>query len=634
MSDELYYRGSSSYEIAVKNRLSALEAQGAKTTHAIRDMSLEVSGTIRQSTYAILASQEALGRTFVHGFNALNNNIMIGFDMVGSKLDEMKEEICERLDKIHDILNNPLLTASRELYRRAFTNYEKGYFEEALEDCKAAVEKNKTDFISWSLLGQIYLFGAGKFSNVIDLGKAEESFSTAAKYIDADIEHSGEARKFASEIYYYLGYTKLIISNDLLVANNAEESNTKLVEAEGASKRAYKISKENLIAGYEQAKELHFLGNDVEALRILEKVIRSNKNYALRASCDKNFESLWNKIDELISRLRDESVELLKKEFLSLKDTLEKLSSVENKPSWKDERPKYTISDKEGKKEKEVTIKSRLHKLENVSDLEGMDYFSVKEIEKTLLLQLKNDVNGIIYWFNRENEELAKFFGFIVDAINSGRGRIFKKGNVYGTNQRTAIYLHVVSNHIGAYLSLGYSENGVTLRLDYDTVKSLFGGLDCYMIPYQVEHFFDMPLDDNETTDVPLMPYVEKLKTRADICYPNSNDDVLHKVLAELNKAFDNLPEGTNGCYIATSVYGSYDCPQVWTLRRYRDYKLAETWYGRTFIRAYYAVSPTIVKYFGETAWFKSLWRAKLDRMVKNLKDLGFADTPYNDIEW
>ena len=47
-----------------------------------------------------------------------------------------------------------------------------------------------------------------------------------------------------------------------------------------------------------------------------------------------------------------------------------------------------------------------------------------------------------------------------------------------------------------------------------------------------------------------------------------------------------------NGCYVATAVYGSYDCPQVWTLRRYRDYTLAETWYGRAFIRTYYAISP------------------------------------------
>ena len=64
------------------------------------------------------------------------------------------------------------------------------------------------------------------------------------------------------------------------------------------------------------------------------------------------------------------------------------------------------------------------------------------------------------------------------------------------------------------------------------------------------------------------------------------------------------------GCYIATAVYGSYDCPQVWTLRRFRDHTLAASWYGRTFLHAYYAVSPTLVKWFGRTAWFQKLWRA------------------------
>lgn len=90
----------------------------------------------------------------------------------------------------------------------------------------------------------------------------------------------------------------------------------------------------------------------------------------------------------------------------------------------------------------------------------------------------------------------------------------------------------------------------------------------------------------------------------------------------------------TKGCYIATAVYGSYDCPQVWTLRRYRDNELAKTWAGRTFIHIYYAISPTIVKWFGDTDWFKSIWRSKLDCMVKDLQERGFKDTPYNDRDW
>lgn len=96
-----------------------------------------------------------------------------------------------------------------------------------------------------------------------------------------------------------------------------------------------------------------------------------------------------------------------------------------------------------------------------------------------------------------------------------------------------------------------------------------------------------------------------------------------------------NIPvEEGGGCYVATAVYGSYDCPEVWTLRRYRDYELAETWHGRLFIKTYYAISPTIVKWFGDTAWFKKMWKGKLDRMVSNLQQKGFENTPYEDRKW
>ena len=100
-----------------------------------------------------------------------------------------------------------------------------------------------------------------------------------------------------------------------------------------------------------------------------------------------------------------------------------------------------------------------------------------------------------------------------------------------------------------------------------------------------------------------------------------------------LEKEFDDCYT-SSGCYVATCVYGSYDCPQVWTLRRYRDDTLGATWYGRVFIRLYYAVSPTLVRWFGGTKWFKKLWKGKLDGMVKRLNDAGVADTPYQDKQW
>lgn len=89
-----------------------------------------------------------------------------------------------------------------------------------------------------------------------------------------------------------------------------------------------------------------------------------------------------------------------------------------------------------------------------------------------------------------------------------------------------------------------------------------------------------------------------------------------------------------NGCYVATCVYGSYDCPEVWTLRRFRDQTLAATWYGRAFIHLYYAVSPTLVKWFGHTAWFQRFWKRRLDQAVAILQAKGVESTRYVDRQW
>lgn len=90
----------------------------------------------------------------------------------------------------------------------------------------------------------------------------------------------------------------------------------------------------------------------------------------------------------------------------------------------------------------------------------------------------------------------------------------------------------------------------------------------------------------------------------------------------------------SQGCYIATCVYGSYDCPSVWTLRRFRDNTLAKSMFGRLFIRVYYAISPQIVKWFGKTHWFKTFCQKRLDLFIHELNSAGVEDTPYNDIPW
>lgn len=87
----------------------------------------------------------------------------------------------------------------------------------------------------------------------------------------------------------------------------------------------------------------------------------------------------------------------------------------------------------------------------------------------------------------------------------------------------------------------------------------------------------------------------------------------------------------TEGCYIATSVYGSYDCPEVWALRRFRDTILKQNKLGRIFVSGYYAISPTIVRYFGNYKLFKYVFKIILDKFVVYLKNTGLKDTKYHD---
>jgi hypothetical protein len=86
-----------------------------------------------------------------------------------------------------------------------------------------------------------------------------------------------------------------------------------------------------------------------------------------------------------------------------------------------------------------------------------------------------------------------------------------------------------------------------------------------------------------------------------------------------------------SGCYVATCVYGSYDCPEVWILRRYRDGYLDNRIFGRLFIKLYYAISPKLVKLFGNKKWFKALFKKFLEKKIEKLRIKGYADTPYND---
>lgn len=163
-------------------------------------------------------------------------------------------------------------------------------------------------------------------------------------------------------------------------------------------------------------------------------------------------------------------------------------------------------------------------------------------------------------------------------------------------------------------------------------LQELCVNLYLFAIELQCEVIGEFPVSMISSMRTLVDNYVKTVqKYRPD--YKNPVTEALKKM--NTSHSTTNQPTSTSGgCYVATCVYGSYDCPEVWTLRRYRDNTLAKTWFGKAFIRTYYAISPTLVKWFGNTNWFKKMWRGTLDNMVKKLQDDGVESTPYEDKDW
>lgn len=144
-------------------------------------------------------------------------------------------------------------------------------------------------------------------------------------------------------------------------------------------------------------------------------------------------------------------------------------------------------------------------------------------------------------------------------------------------------------------------------------------------------HSIIIPRDINVHPEaIPQNCKVKYYRAKGDLNYSQS-ENIARKGTVESQSDTKDGNDKSGGCYVATCVYGSYDCPPVWTLRRFRDNTLSQNLFGRMFIRVYYAVSPTIVKMFGKYKWFHNMWKKPLDRLVSKLQRNGMESTPYQD---
>ena len=91
--------------------------------------------------------------------------------------------------------------------------------------------------------------------------------------------------------------------------------------------------------------------------------------------------------------------------------------------------------------------------------------------------------------------------------------------------------------------------------------------------------------------------------------YFNKNNSALQNINSQLRPSSD-------GCYIATMVYGDYDHPQVMVLRDFRDSYLQERNWGKRFIKFYYKHSPNWVAKLKKHKFANRTIKAVLDIFV------------------
>jgi hypothetical protein len=287
------------------------------------------------SENAIYNNTQAMIGAFHSGFSNVSRqigemsaNMSMAFAALNTTVQQSAQAIYDQLDTMNDILNNPSLTKSRELFRRASVSYNKGFYEEARDDLLDALKSNKTDYISWFLLGKTCLFGAGEFSNVIDLDAAVDALKNAVKFITPDARKQEEARVMAAEMCFFLGLAQQTRAMDALHAKNEADCRNYLEQATGSYSQSWDYSAKMLESRYNRARCKALLGDAQGAIDDLEALVLADRNYCIKVCADNDFSGIGEEFVALIKKLKKAVFIPAKNDYERIKTLLSELASL------------------------------------------------------------------------------------------------------------------------------------------------------------------------------------------------------------------------------------------------------------------------------------------------------------------
>ncbi|PIQ08113.1 MAG: hypothetical protein COW71_13560 [Ignavibacteriales bacterium CG18_big_fil_WC_8_21_14_2_50_31_20] len=255
---------------------------------------------IKKQAKAMLASQLATTNSIIASKERISEGIdslvdsVDRLERVGQSIDDLQStfewgisEVVWQLEQNRTVLKNilevlmsPLDNQARERRIRAKEAYDNGWLDDAEEEYLESEKLNKFDFSIHISLGIIYLF------KKIDKEKALSYFEKAIKYAKPKSpDMTRDALLYKALIKFDFG---------------------EIEEAEKFSSDAITLSPNSLKAYYQNAQYNAQLKNHIKSIDNLEKIIKQDKLYCLKAHEDTLFDPIREYVNNLFKKLKEE----------------------------------------------------------------------------------------------------------------------------------------------------------------------------------------------------------------------------------------------------------------------------------------------------------------------------------------
>ena len=275
-----------------------LEFEGFKDDiiHGLQRQTSEAAATthaLNAGFGEMIASQQEMAAVMQNGFAAVSyglERVSNGLESLRADFDWAMGAVLWKLELQHATLRNilatlqaPLDPQAKALRGRAENAYAQGWYDEALTDLLESEQKNYQDFAVHQTIGNVYLY----HRQPADLDKARSYYLKAGKYATPrSAYHAAQAFIYAAFVCYQQRDDKAAIEH---------------------ARRATELAPQLAEAYFNHAKFAAAAGQAAVAIPSLERTIRTDRNYAIKARADADFVNIEAAVSDLMERLRSEA---------------------------------------------------------------------------------------------------------------------------------------------------------------------------------------------------------------------------------------------------------------------------------------------------------------------------------------